>query len=99
MNVPETYEPEDLLARIARLRAVTWEWRDDAAVRGRGLAPGSRALGVIAQEAEAVFPELVRVDDEGIRHVDYHGLAAVLLEAVKLLHARVRALEASRPES
>jgi hypothetical protein len=90
-----SYEPEDLLARLARIRAVTWEWRDDETVRSRGLEPGTRAAGVIAQELEAVFPELVVTDDDGIKHVDYAGLVALVLEGVKELDARVRALEAT----
>ena len=85
----------DLLARLHRLHGVTWEWRDDEAVRARGLAPGTTAAGVIAQDVEGAFPELVATDGEGYKSVDYNGLIAVLIEAVKTLDVRVQALESS----
>lgn len=50
-------------------------------------------MGVIAQEVEAVFPELVHKDEQGLRSVNYAGLVAVLIESVKELDERVRALE------
>jgi len=86
-------ETADLLTRIKRIHGVTWEWRDDDAVRARGLTPGASAAGVIAQDVEAAFPELVVTDEEGYRSVDYNGLIGVLIEAVKELDSRLAALE------
>lgn len=85
---------EDLLERIRRIEAVSWRWRDEEAVRARGLNPGEHGAGVIAQDVEAVFPGLVATDAAGVKSVSYDGLLAVLLEAVKVLDERVRALEA-----
>ncbi len=42
-----------------------------------------RQVGVIAQEVEAVLPELVDENEVGIKGVDYSKLTAVLIEAVK----------------
>ena len=50
-------------------------------------------MGVIAQEVEKVFPELVTTDGQGRKKVEYEGLIAPLIEAVKELDERVRALE------
>ena len=75
--------------KIAQLRGVTWEWRDDAPDDAKQ-QPG---MGVIAQEVEKVFPELVTTDDQGRKKVDYEGLIAPLIEAVKELDARLRSLE------
>ena len=83
----------DLLTRIRRIHGVSWEWRDDEAVRARGLTPGATAGGVIAQDVETAFPELVVTDEEGYRSVDYNGLVGVLIEAVKELDSRLTALE------
>jgi hypothetical protein len=47
-----------------------------------------KSLGVIAQEVELVFPELVHKNDD-IKSVKYNGLIAVLIEAVKELSAEV----------
>jgi hypothetical protein len=76
--------------RIAALRGVTWEWRDEAPEEAKE-HPG---MGVVAQEVEKVFPALVSTDEHGHKRVAYTGLIAPLIEAVKELDARVRALEA-----
>ena len=45
---------------------------------------------MIAQEVEAVFPELVsRPVADGYKRVDYLGLIPVLIESVKELDARL----------
>jgi hypothetical protein len=83
--------PEDEAAteKIAKLRGVTWEWREDAPADAKE-QPG---MGVIAQEVEKVFPELVTTDDQGRKKVEYEGLIAPLIEAVKELDERVQSLE------
>jgi hypothetical protein len=45
--------------------------------------PACKQLGFIAQEIEPEFPELVRKDENGNLTVDYSGMTAVLLEAIK----------------
>lgn len=79
----------DVLPRISKIRGVTWEWRDDAP----GEAKDQPCIGVVAQEVERVFPELVSMDENGIKRVYYAGLIGPLIEAVKELEARVRSLE------
>jgi hypothetical protein len=81
-------ESGDVLRRIRRLRGVSWEWREQAPVERRG-----REAGVIAQEVEAVFPELVVPGPDGYLRVRYRGLAAKLGEAVIELAARLYRLE------
>jgi hypothetical protein len=76
--------------KIAKLRGVTWEWRDDAPDEAKE-QPG---IGVIAQEVEKVFPDLVETGDDGLKRVHYEGLIAPLIEAVKELDDRLRLLEA-----
>jgi len=49
---------------------------------------------VIAQEVEAVLPEVVRADaDTGQLSVAYGNITGLLIEAVKELSARVAELE------
>lgn len=76
-------------ARIGRLRGVTWEWREDAPADAKA-TPG---IGVIAQDVEKVFPQLVQEDEHGIKHVEYHGLIGPMIEAIKELDTRLRAVE------
>lgn len=69
------------------------------ALRGaRFTMEGSRQIGVIAQEVEAVLPEVVRTDaDTGQLSIAYGNITGLLIEAVKELTARVAALEEARP--
>jgi hypothetical protein len=50
-------------------------------------------MGVIAQDVEAVFPELVTTGADGHKRVAYTGLIGPLIEAVKELDERLRAVE------
>ena len=80
---------DEATRRIAALRGVTWEWREEAPEEAKQ-QPG---MGVIAQDVEKVFPALVTTDEQGRKQVDYTGLIAPLIEAVKELDNRLRALE------
>jgi len=46
-------------------------------------ASNTRSMGVIAQEVEKQMPELVNMNSEGYRQVNYNGIIGVLVEAVK----------------
>ena len=84
-----TTEKDTATGKIRELRGVTWQWREDAPAEAQQ-QPG---MGVIAQEVEKVFPELVITDEQGLKRVEYSGLIAPLIEAVKELDDRLRALE------
>jgi hypothetical protein len=76
-------------ARLRGLSGVTWRWKQLAPRRARRTPP----IGVIAQDVEKVFPELVSTDRSGYKQVYYTGLIAPLIEAVKELDERVAALD------
>lgn len=85
------------LAIIEQLDGVRFTWNGRTKLIGR---PGTRDIGVLADQVEAVLPELVSrsVPDEENggeqwRVVAYDKLVPVLIEAVKELAGRVRALE------
>jgi len=40
-------------------------------------------IGVLAQEVQKIFPELVKEDNEGMLSVNYSGLIPVLIESIK----------------
>jgi len=54
----------------------------------------SPSMGVIAQDVEKVFPELVH-GPEGNKSLQYSGLIGVLVEAIKELSSEVASLKAS----
>jgi len=69
---------------IKKLNGVRFTWK----VNDR------KSLGVIAQEVEELFPELISErTDTGTKSVNYNGLVGVLIEAVKELSTRVEELE------
>jgi hypothetical protein len=53
-----------------------------------------RDIGVIAQEINAVLPEIVTTRDNGYMAVKYEKLVALLIQTNKELLERVEALEA-----
>jgi hypothetical protein len=79
----------DALDKLQQIRGVSFEWTNV------NPSPAPREIGVIAQEVEPVFPELVKPwGDQGYKGVSYDGLTAVLLEGVKALKADNDALRA-----
>lgn len=71
-----------LLAKVDQLRPVTFTWKKDSfAAKGNE----GEQIGVIAQEVEAVFPDLVKTGADGYKAVAYDKLSVLLLGAVKEL--------------
>jgi len=73
--------------KVKQLRGVTYDWKET----------GKASVGVIAQEVEAVFPELV-VENEEYKSVDYGKLTSVLIEAIKEQQAQIDELKAKLGE-
>lgn len=63
------------LESVMKLRGVSFNWK--------ALSNDRKNFGVIAQEIEKVFPNLVSKDDRGYLMVNYEGLIPVLTEAIK----------------
>jgi len=88
---------KNVLSRILKLRGVSFKWRQE-----RMPNPDKETdIGMIAQEVEKVFPELIdRTNHEGYLGIEYGKFAAVLVEGIKelkkendALKARVKTLE------
>ena len=72
---------EDSIQKVNSLRGVKFDWKKTK----------ESSYGVIAQELEKVLPELVA--DGETKSVNYNGIIAVLIEAVKELSSRLDKLE------
>jgi hypothetical protein len=72
------------LDAVKSLRGVSFDWLDN----------GGSEIGVIAQEVEAVLPDVVSTNDEGIKSVKYGNMVAVLIEAIKEQQAQIDELKA-----
>lgn len=76
------------LEALAALQPVRYRFR-----AGTGRPPEAQ-VGLLAQEVEAVLPELVRAEADGYLSVSYTQLAAVLVQAVNEQQAQIEALRA-----
>ena len=84
------------LDKVKQLRGVSFTWKD---TEERGT---DTKIGLIAQEVEAVYPQLVDdgalpKDNEGndpLKSVNYAHLTSVLIEAIKELDTKLTAAEA-----
>ncbi len=77
--------PEASLANIQKLQGVYFDWKKD----------GKASVGLIAQDVEKVYPELVATDKTtGLKSVEYGNLVAPLIEAVKAQQKQIDALKA-----
>ncbi|MER3570127.1 MAG: hypothetical protein C4348_00725, partial [Patescibacteria group bacterium] len=75
----------NVLEKLKEIRGVKFEWNELYEQMQRGKS-GKLNIGVIAQDVEKVFPELVsewEYNGEKYKAVDYGRLTAVLLEAIK----------------
>jgi len=64
----------DALSSVLQLQGKTYRWKEDH---------HKQDIGLIAQEVEQVFPELVGEDSNGFKAIAYSRLTAVLIEAMK----------------
>ena len=85
-------EITDPIAKVMSLRGVTFRPNDTALALG---ITDKEEVGVIAQEVEAVLPQLVTASAfAGYKTVKYDKLTALLLEAVKAQQLQIDALRA-----
>ena len=85
LRLKENVKPLDFsLEKLLSLKGVQYDWKDKATYGNQ------HQIGFIAQELEKVFPEVVYTDkDSGLKSVSYGHLIAPLVEAFKLLYAKV----------
>jgi len=66
-------EIKDALEKILKLQGVNFYWKGS----------GEKSIGLIAQEVEKIFPEVINTDNSGMKSIDYRRLTAVLIEGIK----------------
>ena len=76
------------LDAVKSLRGVSFDWLEN----------GNSEVGVIAQEVEAVLPDVVSTNDQGIKSVKYGNMVALLIEAMKEQQAQIDELKAKLGE-
>jgi hypothetical protein len=82
INLKENIRPiENPLDKILQVNGVEFDWRDTQ----------QASMGVIAQEIEKVFPSIVKTIKN--KSVNYNGLIALLIEAVKEQQEQINILK------
>lgn len=61
------------LERVQKLQGVNFQWKKD----------DKEAMGLIANDVENIFPEVVTTDSEGLKQLQYGNLVGALVEAIK----------------
>lgn len=74
------------LAGMLELRPVEFTWRSDSSDTVR--------TGLIAQEVERIFPELVNTDERGYKSVSYGGFTVYLISAFQELATKIESIAA-----
>jgi hypothetical protein len=74
---------ENSLDKIMKLNGVSFN---------KKTTPNMKEVGFIAQEVEAIIPDLVTETGEGIKTVSYSRVTAVLVETIKEQQAQINAL-------
>jgi hypothetical protein len=70
------------LTKLIRLSGYSYYWKDT----GRSK---EQQIGLLAQEVQQLFPQLVQQDKAGVLSVNYTGLIPVLIETVKELNIKL----------
>jgi len=77
----EITQIENAVSTVLKLNGVNFKWKEN----------GKKSYGVIAQELEKILPELVSGDV--VKTVNYSGIIAFLINAIKELDARLTQIE------
>jgi hypothetical protein len=76
INLKQDIQPlQHVLPDILKLSGYSYYWKQNKDT--------TQQIGVIAQEVQKVFPQLVKADKKGILGVNYQGLTPILLTAIK----------------
>lgn len=73
------------LEKIMQLKGVSFVMKEDPA--------STIELGLIAQDVEKVYPELIQENDDGIKRLNYIGMIGPLVESIKELNTKNNTLE------
>jgi Chaperone of endosialidase len=80
------------LEKVGQLRGVSYNWRKDEFPDKK--FDDKEQIGLIAQEVEKIYPQLVDTDALGFKSVQYSKVVALLIEALKEQQGEINSLKA-----
>ena len=81
---------------VLALKPVTFRWIDTEHLQYKKpspLATNPQEIGFISQEIEQVLPNLISIDDDGQKFMNYQALIPLLTGAIQELNTRIEVLE------
>ena len=80
------------LDKVMQINGYTYDRTDYVEDPETGIMPDTRQAGVVAQEVEAILPEVVS-GEEGNKAVAYGNMVALLIEAIKEQQTQIEDLK------
>lgn len=74
--------------KIAKLKPVSFDWKFSKTKK--------KNIGLIAQDLEKIYPELVHEGVDGYKSIEYDKLTAILISAIQELTRRIELLEKNK---
>jgi hypothetical protein len=74
---------DGVIDKVRDLEVIKFDYKNGVTKGDPIVISNEGNIGVVAQEIEKSFPELVKTDDKGYKAVNYGALTAVLLQAIK----------------
>lgn len=74
---------QNMLSKVMQLNGVSYYFKKEE-FKDKNFN-NNKQVGLIAQEVEKIYPELVQTDLEGFKSIDYAKLTPILIEAIKEL--------------
>jgi hypothetical protein len=81
---------ENALEKIQSVGGYEFDWKEENKIEH---GYDGHDIGVIAQEIEAIAPELVQTRENGYKAVKYEKIVPLLIEAIKELSAKLKEME------
>jgi trimeric autotransporter adhesin len=78
---------QNSLSKILQLNSVSYYFKTEA-FKEKNFT-NSKQVGLIAQELERIYPEMVSTDKDGYKNVNYTQLIPVLIEGIKTLQKEI----------
>jgi len=75
----------EVINKLRKVYGYSFDWNIKAIAVGKN--PGAKEAGILAEQVNAVFPQLVHVEKDGYKRVNYTTLTALLVESLQELYA------------
>jgi len=84
-DLKENIRPiREVINKLRKVHGYHFDWNLKAIAVGKN--PGAKEAGILAEQVHSVFPELVHIETDGFKRVNYMTLTALLVESLQELY-------------